>query len=312
MSIPVFAFLGDPAMSRNEAERIIQERSPDRDPLCFQRIAIEEASVLLPRELMSFSMFSPNKVFWVGHFEDASVDVLEFLLLYVNDSAEDSAHTLILTGKSLPKKGPIQKLKSALQKKGTFVEFQKVNPIQYLNELCDRFALQLSPKGKNIVLQRVGTDLLSLENEVEKLVCFSSGKPISENEVEELITSISETSIWELMDSLLMKDTGTSMLFLHHLLEEGHASHLILSMIIRQVRQLIELQESLQRNKPLPSSWVRVPERKRQNVIRILQKHPLYPHKIFSHLQKSNRLCNSARAGDRRILELLVLEMCSV
>lgn len=311
MKVPVFTFLGNPALVRNEADRMISEKSPERDSLCFQRIAIEDAFVLLPQELMSFSMFASSRVFLVTKLEEASVELLEFLLSYVTNDAEGSIHTLILTGSTLPKKGPVKKLKEALEKQGTLLECTQIKPAEYLNQLCADQALQLSHKAKAIVLQRVGSDLLSLENEVAKLSCFSSGKQLEDHDIEELTATISEVSMWDLTDALIFKDTGKAMNLLYQMLDKGQAPHYILATISGQVRRLLELQESIQRKKAIPTSWVRVPERKRQNVIRVLQQYPLVPRDIFSQLQKSNRLFNSAKAGDRHVLELLVLELCT-
>ena len=94
-------------------------------------------------------------------------------------------------------------------------------------------------------------------------------------------------------------------------LEEGKAPHQMLGTIGWKIRQLLALQESQRKRQPLPNDWKRTPEMKRRTVLRTLKKHPLEADKIFSQLQKSNRLFNSARVGDRKILELLVLELCS-
>jgi DNA polymerase III delta subunit len=313
MSGQIFAFLGSPALVRNEAKRIIEERAPGRDSLQFQRMYAEEAEKNLPEEILSFSMFSSSRVFWVQNLETASQSLLEFLLTYVTGVGLDSVNTLILTGAGLPKKGPVRKLKAALKKHGTVREYpiQKVDPMKYVQQLCSKFSVEISRKGRDLLLQRVGKDLLSMENEVAKLACFADGKPLTDRDVEELTATISEASIWDLTDALVLKDAGKAMETLHKMMEEGRAPHQILSTICWQVRQLLTLQESQQKKAPLPKSWIRIPERKRQNAIRILMRNPLEAHKIFSQLQRSNRLFNSSRAGDKRNLELLVLELCT-
>ena len=150
-----------------------------------------------------------------------------------------------------------------------------------------------------------------MENEIAKLACFAEGKPLTDRDVEELTATISEASIWDLTDALILKDAGKAMGTLHKMMEEGRASHQILSTICWQVRQLLQLQESQRKKERLPKSWIRIPERKRQSALRILKKHPLEAHKIFSQLQRSNRLFNSSRAGDKRNLELRVLKLCT-
>ena len=312
MSGQVYTFIGSPALVRNETNRILDIHVPDRDGMVLQKMTAEEAEQSLPGEILSFSMFSPNQVFVLRRFEDASPNLLEFLLSYVTGAAKESMHTLLITGHAFPKKGPTQKLKKALKGLKTFKEFpeKKVNPAQYCTKLCAEHGLKISAKGKQILLQRVGKDLLSLENEIAKLACFAENG-ITENDIEELTATISEASIWEFTDALIVKDTSRAMKILHRMLEEGKAPHQMLGTIGWKIRQLLALQESQRKRQPLPNDWKRTPEMKRRTVLRTLKKHPLEADKIFSQLQKSNRLFNSARVGDRKILELLVLELCS-
>jgi len=309
----MYSFLGEPALTRNEANQIVEKHAPKRDPMEFLFLHAEDAEKTLRAEIMSFSMFSPSRVFWVGTMEKASATLLEFLLSYVKEEGHDSPHVLILTGEKLPKTGPVRKLKAALKKYAKLKEFPtaKVNAGNYLDALCSTHRLKLSGRARNVLLQKVGKDLLSLENEVEKLSCFAQDKAITDRDVEELSATIAEASIWDLTDALVAKDAGKAMGTLYQMLEEGRAPHQLLSTICWQIRQLVELQESVQEKKSLPNSWRRIPERKRQKVIRILKRNPLEPEEIFSQLQRSNRLFNSSKAGDRRNLELLVLSLCA-
>ena len=312
MSGQVYAFVGSPALVRNEANRILDKLVPDRDQMIVQKMTAEEGEQQLPEAILSFSMFAPSQIFVVRRFEESAPGFLDFLLSYIQGPASDSDHTLIIMGKSFPKKGPTRKLKSALKKLNMLKEFpeKQINPVQYCIKLCAEHNVQLSKNGQKILLQRVGKDLLSLENEIAKLSCFSEGE-ISDKDVEELTATISEASIWDFADALLVKDTGKAIRLLHRMLEEGKAPHQMLGTISWKIRDLLALQESQRKRQPIPSSWMRTPEMKRRAILRTLKRHPLRADVIFSKLQKSNRLFNSARVGDRRILELLVLELCA-
>lgn len=312
MSGQVYAFLGSPALVRNETNRILDTVVPDRDHMILQKMTAEEGEQSLPGAILSFSMFSPSQVFVVRRFEESTPIFLEFLLSYIKGPAKDSDHTLIITGYTFPKKGPTRRLKDALKKQSVFKEFpeKKINPGQYCNRLCAQHNLKISKNGKRILLQRVGKDLLSLENEIAKLACYSDGE-VSDKDIENLTATVSEASVWDFADAILVRDTGKAIRLLHRMLEEGKAPHQMLGTISWKMRDLLALQESQRKRQSIPSRWMRTPEMKRRAIIRTLRKHPLQADKIFSKLQKSNRLFNSARVGDRRILELLVLELCS-
>ena len=309
----MFSFLGEPALTRNAANQIVEKYSPGRDPMSFLFLHAEDAEKTLSAEIMSFSMFSPSRVFWVGTIEKAPAPLLEFLLSFVKEDGHESPHTLILTGEGLPKTGPVRKLKAALKKHAALQEFplSKVNSSEYLGMLCTKNDLQLSKRARHLLLQKVGKDLLSLENEVQKLSCFAQGETITDRDVEELSATIAEASIWDLTDALVSKDAGKAIATLYQMLEEGRAPHQLLSTISWQIRQLIELQESVQKKRATPNSWRRIPQRKRQSAIRTLKRSPIKPKEMFASLQRVNRLFNSSRAGDRRNLELFVLELCA-
>ena len=313
MSNQLFTFLGEPALVRKRTKKIIDTRVPKKDSFSFLSVYAEDGLTTLQSELLSVSMFAPARVFLVNKIEMANVDFLDFLLSYVLELASSSQNTLIITGRNLPKKGPVRKLKKALQKNGTYEEFsaQKIDMAAFLREACAK-NLSLSTKAQNILLQKVGGDLLALENEIEKLICYADGKTITDRDVEELVASIAEASVWDLTDALVSKNVEKAMTTLELLLEQSHAPHKILSMILWQMRRLIELQDSIQQNKRLPKSWARVPERKRNRAKQTLRRSPIEVHKIFARLHQANRAFNSSKAGDRPNLELLVLQLCGL
>ena len=158
-------------------------------------------------------MFAPSRVFLVHKIEQADVVFLDFILSYAKDIGGDSQNTLIITGKSLPKKGPVRKLKKALTEVGYFEIFthKNVNIREYLSQACKQEGLSLSTRAVNLLLQKVGGDLLSMENEIAKLVCYADGKTVTDKDIEEIVINISEASIWVLTDALISKDVSKAM-----------------------------------------------------------------------------------------------------
>ena len=312
MSHQIFTFLGEPALARKKVASIIQERAPKRDALTFMSIHAEDGIQALKGELLSVSMFAPSRVFLVHKIENADVSFLDFLLSYVQGIGKDSQNTLILTGQSLPKKGPVRKLKAAIQKVGTFEIFtaKSINPYDFLKDLCTQENISLSQRAVRLLLQKVGSDFLAMENEVAKLACYASEKTITDKDIEAIVINISEASIWEVVDAIVSKDISKAMITLEQMLEQGNSAHYILSLIMWQIRMLAKLQDALTQKRGLPASWKKTSQLKRKEAIQSLKTHPLRIHEIFKQLHHTNRMFNSSKAGDRFNLELLVLLLC--
>ena len=77
-------------------------------------------------------------------------------------------------------------------------------------------------------------------------------------------------------------------------------------MVAWQLRQLLAIQAGLQGH---PVEGVRMPGWKRKKVEQALQRNPLDPARTLERLAQANQDMNSHRAGSRRILEGLVLEL---
>ena len=78
----MFSFLGEPALTRNAGNQIVDKFAPERDPISFLFLHAEDAEKNLSAEIMSFSMFSSSRVFWVGTLEKSPPPLLDFLLFW--------------------------------------------------------------------------------------------------------------------------------------------------------------------------------------------------------------------------------------
>ena len=95
----------------------------------------------------------------------------------------------------------------------------------------------------------------------------------------------------------------------HRMLEEGQASHRLLSTVTWQFRQILELQDDLRNNRPPGGTWSRAPSSKIQAAQRLLKQRPLSASRTLRSLTDANQAFNRSRAGDRRVFEALILEL---
>jgi len=103
----------------------------------------------------------------------------------------------------------------------------------------------IAPGAVELLARVVGDDLWALSQEIEKLLLFCQGKPITEDDVRQLSSPVREVRAYELADGLLEgRSRGVGRL-LHELLQEGQVPAQLLAAVTRQLRQALLAQELL-------------------------------------------------------------------
>jgi DNA polymerase-3 subunit delta len=90
----------------------------------------------------------------------------------------------------------------------------------------------------------VGNDLRLLDHEIDKLLSYTGEeRPITERDVQTLVSYVREADIFQMVDALGKRDSREAMKLLHRLLEEGQPPLYLLHMIARQFRILLRVKE---------------------------------------------------------------------
>ncbi len=105
---------------------------------------------------------------------------------------------------------------------------------------------EISPGAVNLLAATAGENLGVLANEIEKLLLYTAGRTIKEDDVREVVSYAREASVFTMVDSLIEGRAARAAPLMHQLLQEGAAAPFLLFMITRQVRLLLQLKELLQ------------------------------------------------------------------
>ena len=96
----------------------------------------------------------------------------------------------------------------------------------------------------------VGSDLWQMENEITKLVSFSSVKPISESDVELLVKSKYDPNIFATIDALAARNKNLAYKLMHQHLAQGENEIYILTMFVYQFRNLLQIKSLIDEGIP--------------------------------------------------------------
>ncbi len=115
---------------------------------------------------------------------------------------------------------------------------------RWIRERAQIKGVRIAPEAVGLLATYVGPNLRLLDQELEKLAAYVEGKgAIGRADVERLVTSLQEASIFHMVDALGSRDGRRALQLLHRLLDEGSAPLYILTMIARQFRFLLEARE---------------------------------------------------------------------
>ena len=110
----------------------------------------------------------------------------------------------------------------------------------------------ISPAALKLLVGLVGADLWVMSSEIDKLLAYSSGQVITEDNVKQLTSYAREANVFALVDAILEGRRSQAQQLLHRLLRDGASPAYILTMITRQLR-LIVIAKDLGRKKSKPA-----------------------------------------------------------
>ena len=110
---------------------------------------------------------------------------------------------------------------------------------QWISERCHQQGAQIDPSASQELMMRVGSDLWKMSHEIEKLSACAQGKPISLEQVEQLVHASFESRIFEFMDAISKRQRKKTLQLLEDERAAGSDDHYLLTMLGRQVRILL-------------------------------------------------------------------------
>lgn len=330
---PIYVLLGDDDDARDRALARLEEAllggglaSLNRDVL---RAGEEDASRAFTL-VRTLPMMGPRRVVVIREVEEARSEVLQRLAEYAQ--APSAEASLLVAGRKWPtprgaaadtdhdEDGPAttggadwgRRAEGAVKRGGGVVwrfSRESADPVQVAREAAEEAGCSLGHREARLLIELVGADPGALRLEVAKAASWmETPGPISQEALREVCSLLAEAVIWDLTDAIAARRPDVAMVTAHRLLEDGEAPQRLVAMVAWQLRQLLALQHVLRGGE---GAAVRMAPQKRAAAERSLRERPLDPVQVLGRLAEANRLMNSSRAGDRRVLEWLILDLAT-
>lgn len=133
-----------------------------------------------------------------------------------------------------------------LQKCGKVEEFKlKIGAslLAQIFKICKKLGVEIQEEAAIFLSELVGGDLYRMENELQKLAHYALSRSITRADIDLLVDTKLDTSIFRLTDALGNGDQKQSLHLLHQLLDSGEDLHRTLFMIIRQFRIIAQVKD---------------------------------------------------------------------
>lgn len=159
---------------------------------------------------------------------------------------------LVLIGGRINERNPLLRELSAITKVKAFPRLKPPQLSQWIERRVKAAGGNISPQAVNVLIRFVGHDLWVMAGEVDKLVSFTGGRRIEEDDIRAVVSYAQEANIFAMIDAVLEFRVGTAQELLQQLLKQGAAPAQLLVMLSRQVRIIFQIKEMRGRGKSRP------------------------------------------------------------
>jgi|DewCreStandDraft_3_1066083.scaffolds.fasta_scaffold01724_3 DNA polymerase-3 subunit delta len=222
-----------------------QEREWNLDVLYADETPVQE----IINRVDTLPFFGGRRVVLVKRLEALSAQEQERLAGYLEGGEPPS--TLIMVAGTLDKR---RRLYLVAKRVGEVVEFPRLTPrtlLPYVKRRVEREGKQISDAVAMTLITLVGNSLRDLASEIGKLVAYvGERRVITAKDIQDVCTRGHEVTIFQLVDAIGDRKLDRALGLLREVLQGGEPPLLVLYMIARQFRLILQARILLDRGLP--------------------------------------------------------------
>ena len=174
----------------------------------------------------------------------------EYKLLVTYISKIPDSTILVLIDGRLGRNNPLFRALSARAEVKTFPLLRNTELRKWIQRRVIEDGGSISPGAVDLLVKLVGSNLWIMKSEINKLVLFTSGRRIEEEDVKRVVSYAHQANVFAMVDAILEFKAGIAEQSLHQLLEGGAAPAYLLVMLLRQLRMVVRVKELRGQGKP--------------------------------------------------------------
>lgn len=172
----------------------------------------------------------------------------------------------------------------------------------------------ISPGAITLLTRLVGSNLWTMASEIAKLVSFTAGRTIEEEDVNAVVSNTQQSSVFTMVDAIIDLQAGRAEQLLEELLQRGEAPAYLLTMLTRQIRLILRAGEMNRRRLPMAEIQHRLGLNSDYALRKTVEQSRRYSlprlKEVYSHLLAADLAIKTGKYQGDLALNILVAELC--
>ena len=209
--------------------------------------------------LSSFPLFTERRVVVLRNFDTLSIANQDFVLDQIPHAA-DSVLLVVESALGRLETARLKKLQQIADERGLSFCFQHLSDDETIERVKTRFEREgfgIAPDALELLVESVGTHLIDLANEVEKIVLGAEpGVVIGRDAVAAVVGKYRTESLFGMLDEIGRGAVSGLMIRLHRVIDGGEEPVYVLAMLLRRVIQLLQVRLLMEEKNTAPKAIV--------------------------------------------------------
>ena len=225
----------------------------------------------------------------------------------------DSVILVLIDGK-IGSNNPLLKELSGKAETRSFPLLREAKLRQWIQRRVTDEGGKISPQAVDLLTRLVGGDLWIMSNEINKLVLFTSGRRIEEEDVKMVVSYAQQASVFAMVDAILEFKAGVAERLLEQLLQRGAAPAYLLVMLSRQVHRVVRAKELRKQGKPKLEIQNKLGLTSEFALDKTLEQASRYPlerlKQAYNRLLETDLSIKTGKYNGELALNILIAELC--
>ena len=172
----------------------------------------------------------------------------------------------------------------------------------------------ISPQAVDLLARRIGSNLWIMASEIEKLMLFTAGRRIEEEDVKALSINTQQVNVFSMVDAIIEFRIEMAEQLLQQLLQQGAAPAYLLYMLSRQVQMIVRARELRRQRKSVAEIQSRLGMTSEYAVRKTIEQASRYSlprlKRVYRYLLETDLAIKTGKYDGELALNILVAELC--
>lgn len=225
-----------------EIDSEIKKLTKDYDKMNISKYDLTETDIKeVINDAETFSMFADNKVVIAENAimftsSGANTEIIENYLNHINP------HTILIFTVNAEKVDERKKITKLIKKNYKLISFNEASsPSAFVKRQLSGYNITSSVIA--FLIDRVGSNPLILENEINKIKAYKDDKTITKEDIVKLTNKNQEIDIFKLIDDIVEKNKDEALAIYHEMLKVGEEPLKIIILLATQFRLMYQSKE---------------------------------------------------------------------